>query len=101
MRKKSLYFLLIFSATLFMVFVAVLTDCLAADSFRCRGKIVSLNDTQVAVMRKCGKPSCESPLGDYWVYDFGPNKYTQIVKFIDGKVNRIKTGGKGGNRLEE
>ena len=101
MRKKSFCSLLIFTAVLFMVYSAVLSECLAADSFRCRGKIVSLNDTQVAVMRKCGKPSYESPLGDYWVYDFGPNKYTQIVKFVKGKVNRIKTGGKGGNRLEE
>ena len=99
-KKKHFRFTSI-AAAFFILIGAMLTDGLAADSFRCRGKIVSLNDTIVEVMDKCGKPTYKSRLGDYWVYDFGPNRYTQVVKFIDGKVNRIKTSGKGGSRLEE
>lgn len=99
MKKEQL--LCIAIGSLIIVIGATLTNSLALDSFRCRGKIVGLNDTKVEVMRKCGKPSYESRLGDYWIYDFGPNKYTQIIKFVNGKVNRIKTGGKGGSRLEE
>jgi hypothetical protein len=52
------------------------------------------------VLTKCGQPtnSKKSWLNiEYLIYDFGPNHFVRTIKIIDGKVNRIKSGGYGGS----
>ena len=85
--KKRNVFLIVFLSFLFMFVCQT-----SADSFRCRGKIVKLGDTQVGVMKKCGKPSFEAKNGSVWVYDYGPTRYLHYVKFSDGIVHRIHVG---------
>ena len=63
----------------------------SARDFRCRGKIVSIGDTQYDVMKKCKKPTYEARRGDVWVYDFGPYRLTYYVIFLDGRIHRIRT----------
>ncbi len=63
----------------------------SARDFRCRGKIVSIGDTQYTVMKKCHKPTYEARNGSVWVYDYGPYRLTYYVIFLDGRVHRIRT----------
>ena len=70
---------------------------MAANTFNCRSKFVSLGETQLEVKRKCGEPTSRNRYDTMWIYDFGPSYFVIYVKFANGKVNRIKTGGYGGD----
>ncbi len=90
-----------------------------ADSMRCGSRIVKDGDSIEKVLETCGEPAQrqrtwierqpryelggqeysfpgtdEVPV-DTWLYDFGPSKLMQRVRFIDGKVDSIVTLGKG------
>ena len=95
-----------------------------AFAFRCGTKIVSEGDTRSEVAAKCGEPDdvvtlksvfrrpviwtggrpyfigddfIEIPVED-WVYNLGPNKLMQRVKFEGGVVVEIESLGYGYNK---
>lgn len=95
-----------------------------AFAFRCGSKLVSEGDTRVAVAAKCGEPDevvtmrsvyrrpviwtdgrpyyigqdfIEIPV-ESWVYNLGPNKLMQRVRFEGGVVTEIETLGYGYNK---
>jgi hypothetical protein len=99
--------------------VAALLACAAlparADSLRCDGGIVQVGDSKLDLLAKCGRPSLSEdgareagtfdarngvarrafvPV-DVWTYDFGRNRFVQLVRLVKGKVAAIERGGYG------
>ena len=62
---------------------------------RCGGHLVEIGDPKHVVKARCGKPTAKQEMGDIWVYDFGPGRFVYYLKFDDGAVFRIYTGGYG------
>lgn len=106
--------------------IVLLGSCLAAPSFafRCGSHIVSEGDTRAQVLARCGEPADVSrseierriwlggPRGhpgygsghdfvvlpvEYWIYNLGPNRLMQRLRFIDGVVVEIESLGYGYN----
>jgi hypothetical protein len=94
-----------------------------ADAFRCGGSIVDIGDTKAEVLAKCGEPSLteekeveiaavrKSPRRrrreragasatatinvEEWTYNFGSNRFMQILTFVDSELTKIETGDYG------
>jgi hypothetical protein len=81
-----------------------------ADSFRCRGRSISLGDTEATVLIRCGDPSWASEwtetiayensfpvtiLVKQWTYNLGPNSFLRTLRIENGRVRRIETGDYG------
>jgi Protein of unknown function (DUF2845) len=109
-----------------LIAVAAALSCLVspAYAFRCGSHIVSEGDTRVQVLARCGEPADVSrseierriwlggPRGhhgygsghdfvllpvEYWIYNLGPNRLMQRVRFIDGVVVEVESLGYGYN----
>ncbi len=99
------------SMLLLTVFVSSRTE---AETFRCGDRVVSLGDTKADVVIKCGdtdlKDSHEESIiksidpftkqkvtviVDEWTYNLGPDSLIRILRFENGKLVDIKTGGYG------
>jgi uncharacterized protein DUF2845 len=89
------------------------------SSLRCDGGIVSVGDSKLDLVGKCGWPALQEDLAgertttvferrgqvafnrsvtakaERWTYDFGPNRFIQIVVLESGKILRIDRGGYG------
>lgn len=65
-----------------------------SGTMRCKGGIVSPQDSFHEVRRKCGEPTSFST--GIWIYDFGPNEFVYMLKFDGGKVYKILNTGKYG-----
>ncbi len=94
-KACTLILLLICSVTLFVIAAWAEELQNSAESVRCRGRIVSMGDPKYVVKQKCGEPTAKQAMGETWVYDFGPQRFVYYVKFSDGVVFRILTGGYG------
>lgn len=89
-----------------------------AESIRCRGGIVSVGDSKLDLMGKCGRPAFQDGRIDEravsiarddgvttsrrtfvgvetWSYDFGPKQFTYTVTLDGGRILRIERGGYG------
>jgi hypothetical protein len=84
------------------------------DSLSCAGGIVSIGDSKLDLLGKCGAPALHerdleersvfvrgvgghrvvSPL-ERWTYDFGRNRFLQVVTLVKGKVAAVERGGYG------
>lgn len=82
-----------------------------SQSMRCRGGIVSVGDTAVEVVGKCGEPAYKSQgvatrviqpgpynertilsvPADIWIFNFGPNEFQYRVLLDSGSVFRIES----------
>jgi hypothetical protein len=107
-----------------IVMLGLLTASPAFATLRCGSKIISEGDYRSEVAAKCGEPAevitersvfrrpviwtrgrpyfigqdyIEVPV-ESWVYNFGPNKLMQRIRFEDGVVVEIETLGYGYNR---
>ena len=83
-----------------------------ADSLRCAGGLVSVGDTKLDLLGKCGEPALVDPhteergrvqldaqqvattrravvTVEQWTYDFGPSSFVQLVTLEGGKVIAI------------
>jgi hypothetical protein len=110
--------------TLPLLAVLVLTSAFApnalADAMRCGSRLVTFGDTRSAVINTCGEPTevetrtilrratyalngrvflfgdgyVEIPV-EIWTYNFGPYKLMRTVRFVEGRVDEIKTLGYG------
>jgi hypothetical protein len=73
------------------------------------GRNISLGDRKLEVLVKCGEPveiadgsgrnaaggRSTSAENDEWTYNFGPERLVYIVKFRQGRVYDVRTGGYG------
>jgi Protein of unknown function (DUF2845) len=96
--------------------LAALAPVLArADSLSCAGGIVSLGDSKLDLLGKCGRPALQerdledlsvvdARLGagrrvvssvERWTYDFGRSRFIQVVRLVAGKVAGVERGGYG------
>lgn len=107
MKANLPILLLIFSFTL------ALPNTALSDSFRCpkSGRIIHDGETQAEILSKCGEPyhvSREESLlrwvnafeakqlsVELWTYDFGPNLFTQTLRFEGGRLRSIERGSYG------
>ncbi len=97
-----------------LALLAVPVAAAADDSFRCDGGIVSVGDSKLDLLGKCGEPALRdgwqeerSSLGPWgagasvaqaveqWTYNFGPQRFLRVVTLRAGKVVRIHQGGYG------
>jgi hypothetical protein len=81
----------------------------ADSSIRCDGGIVSVGDSKLDLLGKCGPPALVDERPDkrwtasgravvaveQWTYNFGPNQFLQFVTVVDGKVVGVERGGYG------
>src|SRR6478736_5677758 len=100
-------------------FVALFALPARADSVSCDGGYVSVDDTKLDLLGKCGEPTLiearldqqttsqtdasgqtaatrtvRTPV-EVWTYNFGPQRFLQYVTIAAGKVVSISTGGYG------
>jgi hypothetical protein len=78
-----------------------------ADSIRCDGGIVSVGDSKLDLLAKCGPPALQeaepvatanadaSLLIERWTYNFGPQRFLQIVSLQGGRVIAVERGSYG------
>jgi len=82
-----------------------------ASGLRCNGKIIDSGVTKAEVREACGEPTCirKPPTtlvrkaGVYWpiasdqewVYNFGPQRFIQFIRFYQGEVVFVQSGGYG------
>lgn len=91
----------------------------AGDAFamRCGNQLVHLGDRQYDVLSKCGEPdyreereeelyfrffrqgrffeALEEVTVEEWTYNLGPHMFVRILRFEDGRLTEIETGGYG------
>jgi hypothetical protein len=97
------------------ILLAVAAPSASADSIRCAGGIVQTGDTKLDLLAKCGRPSLVEDQGrergtfdarngvarrvyvpvDVWTYDFGRNRFVQLVRMVKGRIVAIERGSYG------
>lgn len=105
-------------------FVAIALLLLAGTqnvhAMRCNGRVISSGDFDFQVRERCGAPSwsnrysemvvsgIDSPLEhrrervhEQWSYNFGPTNLVRHLHFVDGRLERIDTGGYGVRAIGE
>lgn len=95
--------------------VALASPAARAESINCPGGIVQTGDSKLDLLAKCGRPSLVEDRAteksafdarngvarrafapvDVWTYDFGRNRFTQLVRIVRGKIASIERGGYG------
>lgn len=84
-----------------------------ALALRCGDNLVSLGDSQFEVLAKCGEPMQRThfeetggksgdkdrhPIRksiDEWTFNFGPHEFLYFLRFEDGRLSELRTGGYG------
>ena len=80
----------------------------------CDEKVVSIGDTVAQVISKCGEPALKDSkqeeivenidiglrskifvLVEEWTYNFGPNRFVEILTFRNGRLEKIEKGSRG------
>jgi len=105
---------LIFSSLILLSYISLSSPI--AHALNCKGRLISVGDSKYQVLSKCGTPTYSSEWRHStiistvpgpgpahsnpsavveWIYDFGPNRFIQILTFHDGKLNKIQSGGYG------
>jgi hypothetical protein len=94
---------MVFMMVLFLMIVSssFASDLSDVDSFRCGGKIITYKDTKFDVLNKCGNPTMTSLLQNRWLYNFGPNRFVYHIKFVRGKVVRLKVSNYRGYYIKD
>jgi Protein of unknown function (DUF2845) len=85
----------------------------ADDSLRCDGGLVATGDTALDLLAKCGPPALredrvveravvvgaferrDAAVVERWTYNFGPERFIQVVTLEGGKVRHVQRGGYG------
>ncbi len=84
------------------------------NRFQCGAQSVSVGDSAAEVVAKCGEPAWKDEreeiirerlddetirkvyiIVEDWTYNFGPNQFLRIFTLRNGKVTKIRTGGRG------
>jgi hypothetical protein len=107
---KKTYFL----SALVVLLLALFWLDAYADSFSCKGGIISTDDRKADVISKCGEPDFRDShqedvtqrLGttthqrvyitvEEWTYNLGPSQFMRIVVLQNSRVTEIRTGNYG------
>lgn len=89
----------------------------AAFALRCGNDLASPGDRKIQVLKKCGEPlliehweeegivvddsgvvvsgTLDIHNVEEWTYNFGPSRFMQFLRFVDGKLDRIAAGPRG------
>jgi hypothetical protein len=67
---------------------------------RCDPALLRPGDTKVDALGRCGPPAASSSWMDVvpveqWIYNLGPDQFLRIVRFEEGRVAKVETGGYG------
>ena len=89
----------------------LLTALEPAYALRCSGRIIDNGKTKAEVREACGEPLCirrpetvfvrkggiywPMAADEEWVYNFGPTHFVQFIRFYQGKVVFVQSGGYG------
>lgn len=70
---------------------------IAGDTLRCGSYLVSVGDPGYEVEARCGQPSYRyfTADGDIWVYNFGPSRFLEQLRFLNGRLADISSHGYG------
>lgn len=75
-----------------------------AEALRCNGSLVDEGDPAFEVREACGPPDYVQPLyahghdhvlEELWYYNFGPQRLLRELRFRNGRLQRIRTPGRG------
>ena len=115
------------SVTISIFFLIICTFssnvALADDTFRCGKKLVSVGDTKVEVLIKCGEPSLRKVTGyetiggyresisqgtyreisqkvEKWYYNCGKGNFIRVLTFKGGILTYIEIGGRGSGQAD-
>jgi hypothetical protein len=85
-----------------------------AETLDCNGGIVSVGDSRVDLLAKCGEPDAKDQhyeeiserldsvtkrklivAVDVWTYNYGPSQLIRIVTMKNGRIAEIQAGGYG------
>ncbi len=103
---------------LFLIFLAPIVAMAHSDAYassiNCAGGIVSVGDSRVDLLAKCGEPdhkeSHEEAISERldmgtrqktfvtvedWTYNYGPSQFMRIVTLRNGRVANVRTGNYG------
>jgi len=93
---------------LLILFLAVSSPVLAADTFRCGPEVITRGDTTVETLLSCGEPSFrevlnpgfKGPRVENWFYDCGSGGFLHVLRFVEGRLQDVKTEGYGRGQSE-
>jgi hypothetical protein len=104
----------------FLVFMTIPFVTVYAGTINCNGGIVSVGDSRVNLVIKCGEPDWKDSheeeiikrfnnkskrkkiiTKEEWTYNFGPSQFMRIITIKNGKVADIRTGGYGSRKAEK
>ncbi|MCC5884877.1 MAG: DUF2845 domain-containing protein [Gammaproteobacteria bacterium] len=96
-------------------FLLLLTASAGAEALRCKNGLVAPGDHKVEVLAACGEPVFREEVVEYpfrvahggrlpqveylpfglvseeWVYDFGPQRFRQLLRFRSNRLAAIET----------
>lgn len=95
-------------------FILALLATQNAFAFRCGNDLVTIGDSKISVLNKCGKPDWidrwteeiidfpdtdqehrATRINERWAYNPGPTQFIRIITFSDSTVSVIETSGRG------
>ena len=98
MKSRKLCLILLVSLLLILVDQAFASELDDFSLIQCRGGLVSIGDSRISVLEKCGEPTYEEDFGNVWIYDYGPEKFVRYITFVKDRVERPQMGGYGKER---
>jgi hypothetical protein len=98
---------LVLSAMLFF-YLGFVNSVYASDTFRCGSEIVTRGETTLETLYACGEPSyrevlnpgIEGPWVENWFYNCGSNGFIHVLRFVEGRLQDVKTAGYGRGQSE-
>ena len=104
-------------AALGLLVLLTLGSAGSAAAMRCGQQLVHIGDRKAEVLRKCGEPEAmeerqeqrffrviqdqrlfevlEEVTVEEWTYNLGPEQFIRILRFENGRLERIETGDYG------
>ncbi len=102
---------------LLLVMSLLLVNQPSAWALRCGSDLISVGDRKLEVLRSCGEPdfvdrweevrsghlyyfghwypNTETVVIEEWSYNFGPSRFIRILRFENGRLEKIETSGYG------
>jgi len=93
---------------IFLLSLACASPASASDTFRCGPEIVDRGETTVETIISCGEPSFreilnpgfKGPRVENWFYNCGSGSFIRVLRFVDGRLQDVKTLGYGRGESE-
>ncbi len=93
---------------IFLLSLACASPVIGSDTFRCGPEIVTRGETTVETIFSCGEPSFreilnsgyEGPRVENWFYNCGSGGFLNVLRFVEGRLQDVKTAGYGRGESE-